>query len=230
MAKFERAVGKSSVTNFKLQINDSEGFLAFVETLKTNRSKACMSVPKVGARTLQLSKLMMEKAYYGRSGQMARSLKIRAAGCRFHIATYKEFISGQAEPVLSRAGKATGRFIKASRSGRFIVLSKPASIKSGRVIKARPGRNGRFITKKRPRGQISDFLLPRTSSLSASNGRFIKADGRPFCHQEAAAWPDLWIWAADGRFPIPVQAVSQRPGRAIFRKSWRSECSLYQTG
>ena len=64
-AKFERAVGKSSVTNFELQINDSEGFLAFVETLKTNRSKACMSVPtQVGARTLQLSKLMMEKAYY----------------------------------------------------------------------------------------------------------------------------------------------------------------------
>ena len=40
-AKFERAVGKSSVTNFELQINDSEGFLAFVETLKTDRSKAC---------------------------------------------------------------------------------------------------------------------------------------------------------------------------------------------
>ena len=47
-AKFERAVGKSSVTNFE--------FLAFVETLKTDRSKACMSVPtQVGARTLQLS-------------------------------------------------------------------------------------------------------------------------------------------------------------------------------
>ena len=60
-AKFERAVGKSSVTNFELQINDSEGFLAFVETLKTNRSKACVSVPP---STLQLSKLMMEKAYY----------------------------------------------------------------------------------------------------------------------------------------------------------------------
>ena len=42
-AKFERAVGKSSVTNFELQINDSEGFLAFVETLKTDRSKACMT-------------------------------------------------------------------------------------------------------------------------------------------------------------------------------------------
>ena len=53
-AKFKWAVGKSSVTNFEFQINDSEGFLAF---MKTNRSKACMSVPtQVGARTLQLSK------------------------------------------------------------------------------------------------------------------------------------------------------------------------------
>ena len=37
--------GVGSVTNFKLQINNSEGFLALVETLKTDRSKACMSVP-----------------------------------------------------------------------------------------------------------------------------------------------------------------------------------------
>ena len=64
-AKFERAVGKSSVTNFELQIMDSEGFLAFVETFKTNRSKVCMSAPaQVGVRMLQLSKLMMKKAYY----------------------------------------------------------------------------------------------------------------------------------------------------------------------
>ena len=41
--------------DFKLQINDSEGFLAFVETLKTDRSKACMSVPtQVGARSNSL--------------------------------------------------------------------------------------------------------------------------------------------------------------------------------
>ena len=53
-AKFERAVGKSSVTNFELQINDSE-------TLKTDRSKACTSVP---TQVVQLAKLMMEKAYY----------------------------------------------------------------------------------------------------------------------------------------------------------------------
>ena len=63
-------------------------------------------------------------------------------GCGWPLSYCHGFISGQAEPVLSRAGKATGRFIKASRSGRFIkplaVLSKPASINSGRVIKARP--------------------------------------------------------------------------------------------
>ena len=54
-AKFERAVGKSPVTNFELQINDSEGFLAFVETLKTDRSKACVSVPtQVGAHAAAL--------------------------------------------------------------------------------------------------------------------------------------------------------------------------------
>ena len=58
-AKFERAVGKSSVTNFELQI-DSEGFLAFVETLKTDRSKASASAPRV-ARS--------------RSGQQRRSRK-----------------------------------------------------------------------------------------------------------------------------------------------------------
>ena len=63
-AKFERAVGKSSVTNFELQINDSEGFLAFVETLKKARSKACMSVPTKSAPARCSSKLMMEKAYY----------------------------------------------------------------------------------------------------------------------------------------------------------------------
>ena len=39
-AKFERAVGRPSMTNFEFQINDSEGFLGFVETLKTSRSTA----------------------------------------------------------------------------------------------------------------------------------------------------------------------------------------------
>ena len=37
------------------------------------------------------------------------------ADCRFHIAPYKEFISGQAEPFLSTAGKAIDRFIKAGQ-------------------------------------------------------------------------------------------------------------------
>ena len=68
-AKFERAMGKSSVTNFELQINDSEGFLAFVE--------ACMSVPtQVGTRTLQLSKLVMEKACYLRMRRLFPKMRL----------------------------------------------------------------------------------------------------------------------------------------------------------
>ena len=46
-AKFERAVGRPNMTNFEFQINDSEGFLT-----------------QIGCRTLQVSKLMMEKAFY----------------------------------------------------------------------------------------------------------------------------------------------------------------------
>ena len=64
-AKFERAVGRPSMTNFEFQINDSEGFLGFVETLKTSRSTAFLAVPtQIGCHTLQVSKLMMEKAFY----------------------------------------------------------------------------------------------------------------------------------------------------------------------
>ena len=64
-AKFERAVGRPNMTNFEFQINDSEGFLGFVETLKTSRSTAFLAVPtQIGCRTLQVSKLMMEKAFY----------------------------------------------------------------------------------------------------------------------------------------------------------------------
>ena len=42
--------------------------------------------------------------------QKRTSGQIRAADGRFHIVPYKEFISGQAEPFLSRAN---GNFIKA---------------------------------------------------------------------------------------------------------------------
>ena len=41
--------------------------------------------------------------------------QIRAADGRFHIVPYKEFISGQAEPFLSRAREANRRFIKAGQ-------------------------------------------------------------------------------------------------------------------
>ena len=45
---------------------------------------------------------------------------IRAADGRFHIVPYKEFISGQAEPFLSRAGRMATLSRPASCSGRFI--------------------------------------------------------------------------------------------------------------
>ena len=51
--------------------------------------------------------------------------------------------------------------------------------------------------------------------LSTNNGRFIKVE-------DQAAMAALSIRSG--------QMASQRPGRAIFRKSWRSEWPLYQTG
>ena len=74
-----------------------------------------------------------------RSGQIARSPRF---GCRFHIAPCKKCISGQAEPYLSRVGKAIGRFIKAGQPQWMAILSRPTSLNSsfsnsGRFIKAR---------------------------------------------------------------------------------------------
>ena len=55
---------------------------------------------------------------------------IWVAACRFHTVPCKEFISGQAELFLARAGKANGRLSRpASRNGRFIKAD-------GRFIKA----------------------------------------------------------------------------------------------
>ena len=42
-----------------------------------------------------------------RSGRVARSLDLDCGG-RFHIAPHKQFINGQVEPFLERAGKASG--------------------------------------------------------------------------------------------------------------------------
>ena len=55
-------------------------------------------------------------------------LWIWAAAGRFHIVPRKQFISGQAELFLARAGKANGRFIKAAVamvSKRFTKAGKP---------------------------------------------------------------------------------------------------------
>ena len=65
-----------------------------------------------------------------RSGQVARSLN--SGRDRFHTVPYKEVISGQAEPFLSRACRMATLSGPASRSGRLskpmAVVSRPASL------------------------------------------------------------------------------------------------------
>ena len=65
-----------------------------------------------------------------RSGQVARSLN--SGRDRFHTVPYKEVISGQAEPFLSRACRMATLSRPASRSGRLskpmAVVSRPASL------------------------------------------------------------------------------------------------------
>ena len=128
-----------------------------------------------------------------RSGQIARSPRF-GLRIRFHIAPYKEFISGQAEPFLSRAGKAICRFIKAGQP------------------------QWAFYQRRWP------FYQGRPASIAVlATVAALSRPGTPVYHQEAAAWPDLD--KACG-WPISyclVQAVYQRPSRAIFRKSWQSD-------
>ena len=134
-----------------------------------------------------------------RSGQVARSLN--SGRDRFHIVPYKEVISGQAEPFLSRAwGRPAAVAVYQSRWQLY--QGRPAYgrfIKNGRCVKIEDqasGRNGRFVNQKRANGQICrfglrmvDFILPRTSSLSTarsslfrkswqSSGRFIRPASR----------------------------------------------------
>ena len=135
-----------------------------------------------------------------RSGQIARSPMIRAADCRFHIAPYKEFISGQAEPFLSRAGKAICRFIKAGQP------------------------QWAFYQRRWPfyQGRPASIAVLATVAALSRPGQWPQW---PVYHQEAAAWPDRSL-DLDCGWPISyclVQAVYQRPSRAIFRKSWQSD-------
>ena len=104
---------------------------------------------------------------------------------KFHIATYKEFISGQAEPVLSRAGKAIGRCIKGD--GRFIKAGQPqySFSNSGRFIKARPMaamavvslRSGHMARSLKFGLRMADPIVPYKEPARRS-GCFIKANGR----------------------------------------------------
>ena len=63
-------------------------------------------------------------------------LEIRAADGRFHTVPYKEFISGQAEPFLSRACRIATLSRPASRSCRFVKPRRGASLALASVILA----------------------------------------------------------------------------------------------
>ncbi|MCR9134293.1 MAG: hypothetical protein NXI08_17125 [bacterium] len=140
-------------------------------------------------------------------------------------------------PPQLRAGEANGRFM----NGRLIKGRQNRSFINKPLYQGQAsGRNGRFINEKPPNGQMfrfglrmADFILSRTSSLSAARpshyqrlAKRINKAGRqwpfyqsqasvavlsqgpgqwprwPFYQQEAAKWPDLQIWVADGRFHI----------------------------
>ena len=95
-----------------------------------------------------------------------RISQLRAADCRFHIAPYKEFISGQAEPFLSRVGKAICRFIKAGQPQRA------------------------FYQRRWPfyQGRPASIAILATVAALSRPGQWPQW---PVYHQEAAAWPDL---------------------------------------
>ena len=80
------------------------------------------------------------------------------------------------------------------------VLSRPASLNSNF------SNSGRFI-KARPVAAMAG-LSPRSGRIARS----LDLD---------CGWPISYC---------PVQAVYQRPSRAIFKKSWQNERPLYQTG
>ena len=64
----------------------------------------------------------------GRNGRFINQKRTRAADGRFHIVPCKEFISGQAEPFLSRACRIATLSRPASRSGRFVKPRRGASL------------------------------------------------------------------------------------------------------
>ena len=100
----------------------------------------------------------------------------RAADGRFHIATYKEFISwGWPDGLPETSFRATqnGRMLEAAAAYAPYVAIRAAQIIKGEGQAS--GRNGRFINQKRTNGQIfgfglriADFILSRRRSLSAA--------------------------------------------------------------
>ena len=104
----------------------------------------------------------------------------------FHIVPYKEFISGQAEPFLSRAGEANCRFIKAGQPqwpfyqsrwqfyqgwpayGRFINNGRFIKVEDQAAMAALSIRSGKIDRSLRFGLRMADFILSRVRSLSAA--------------------------------------------------------------
>ena len=155
-------------------------------------------------------------------------LEIRAADGRFHIVPYKEFISGQAEPFVSRACRIATLSRPASRSCRLVKPRRGASLALASVILAlgagplllETGKSGfpKQFSGRRPKllRQPPSCSLPsfwrwgvagrasRNKFPSDESGGILERQWPrwPFYQPEADKWPDLQIRAADGRFHI----------------------------
>ena len=116
---------------------------------------------------------------------------------RFPIAPHKQFISGHAEPFLGRAWQ-----LYQGPPAAMAVLSKPMA--------------GRFITKKRPRGQISGFGLRMAAFLLSPYKQFINGRVEPFLEKAGEASVRFIRPASrSGRFIKAEDQASGRDGRFI---------------
>ena len=144
-------------------------------------ARACSGILALGAGPSGFPKQVSERRKAGGSWRPPRHMRpeadvaTRAAQIfkgegqpvgRFHIAPYKEFISGQAEPSLPRAGKAICRFIKAGQPQRA------------------------FYQRRWPfyQGRPASIAVLATVAALSRPGQWPQW---PVYHPEAAAWPDL---------------------------------------
>ena len=88
-------------------------------------------------------------------------------------------------------------------------------------------RSGQIARSPRFGLRIADFILPRIRSLSAAKpSHFYQGLAKRFAGLSPRSGRMARSLDLDCGWPIsycPVQAVYQRPSRAIFKKSWQSE-------